>query len=342
MLNWSAHPTLLRLARRAGRSIGLEPVPLNPQRLAYVKGVRDPHSRSDGTAATTYLTEHRGRLSELQRRYAAFDHPLGSRSATWDDRNLDRQLQLDSFRAHGLILARRVELLELARLRFALYGRYAQQIDEFGFLARLDEDGHFGAWAFEVAGVGMVSRDLLDSVAELTFLAHHLDITRGEVRILDIGAGYGRLAHRAALALPKLVDYACVDAVAESTFLCEFYTSFRDVSPPVRVIELPDILEQPPASFDLAVNVHSFSECPLRSIEAWLAMLVQLEIEHFFLVPNGGTDFLSTEADGQRKDFAPLLARYGFKVVADAPAIRDVAVSTALGDRNHHFLFRRG
>ena len=53
--------------------------------------------------------------------------------------------------------------------------------------------------------------------------------------MLDIGAGYGRLAHRMSAAFPQLEDYCCVDAVPESTFLSEYYLRHRGCTPPARV-----------------------------------------------------------------------------------------------------------
>ena len=86
-----------------------------------------------------------------------------------------------------------------------------------GLLPQLVEDGAFGAPIFDFPGRPPVSRDLLDSVNELLYLDRKLDIVdRSELRVLDIGAGYGRLAHRMAQLVPGLADYACVDAIPES------------------------------------------------------------------------------------------------------------------------------
>lgn len=340
MIRWHGHPMMLRVARRVARRIGLEPIPLDPRRLAYVLGRPDPQT-SQPTDASAHLARHRDRLLELQDAYAAFDHPLGLRSNQWSDDHIEAHLSMASFRVHGLIMSQRLEVLELARLRFTLLATHARRVDHVGFLDVLDEDGQFGAWTFEVEGIGLVSRDLLDSVLELTFLADHTDVLSRGRRVLDIGAGYGRLAHRAAVALPGLLDYACVDAVPQSTFLCDFYTSHRGVRPPVRVLALPEIVDVPAGSFDLAVNVHSFSEAPLAAIAAWLDELVRLDVADLFLVPNHGRDFRSKEPDGRRRDFRHLLDERGFELVADRPAITDVAVRSALQDVNHHFLFRR-
>jgi 2-polyprenyl-3-methyl-5-hydroxy-6-metoxy-1,4-benzoquinol methylase len=67
----------------------------------------------------------------------------------------------------------------------------------------LEEDDDFGAEVFDFHGK-VVSRDLLDSIIEINFLDRHLGFSsRRAVNVLDIGAGYGRLAHRMATAFPK-------------------------------------------------------------------------------------------------------------------------------------------
>ena len=76
----------------------------------------------------------------------------------------------------------------------------------------------------------LVTRDLPDSVAELNFLERHLAISqRTAVVVLDIGAGYGRLAYRSVVALPLIERYLCTDAVPVSTFNCEHYLRYRGV-----------------------------------------------------------------------------------------------------------------
>ena len=86
------------------------------------------------------------------------------------------------------------------------------------------EDGAFGCWTTDVPGRGKLSRDRLDSVSETLFLERQLNVlSRPGIRILDIGAGYGRFAYRMAQAHSSLADYCCVDAVPESTFLSEYY-----------------------------------------------------------------------------------------------------------------------
>ena len=111
------------------------------------------------------------------------------------------------------------------------------------------------------------SRDLLDSTIELNFLEKYLKLSRREnLNILDIGAGYGRLAHRTANTLSNLSTYFCTDAVPESTFLSEYHITFRNLEDRVTVVPLDEI-EQCIREWNiyLAVNIHSFSECSLEA-----------------------------------------------------------------------------
>src|SRR5581483_2652940 len=152
---------------------------------------------------------------------------------------------------------------EMARLYYFVFLQYVRERDHRRLLELLGEDGAFGCWTYRYPGLPVCSRDLLDSVNELLFLDRAMRIfDQTDLRVLDIGAGYGRLAHRASQALTNLKSYVCVDAVPESTFLSEFYLVYRKVTPPARVMALPEVEGIEPGQFDLAVNVHSFSECP--------------------------------------------------------------------------------
>ena len=169
--------------------------------------------------------------------------------------------------------------------------RRVEEIERLGLLDRLDEDGLFGVHTFTIDG-RRVSRDLLDSALELAFLERHLGISRGPVRtILDIGAGYGRLAHRAATAFPETVRYLCTDAIPTSTFLCEYYLGFRGLTggdrASARVVPLHELESAiRPGEVDIAVNIHSFSECPPAAIEGWLGFLAGNRVAHLMIVPN--------------------------------------------------------
>jgi putative sugar O-methyltransferase len=139
---------------------------------------------------------------------------------------------------------------------YALTEFYIRSIDTLGLLEKLSEDGLFGVSTF-VLNTKAISRDLLDSILEMYFLEKHLGLfSRQKFNVLDIGAGYGRLAHRMTTAVPGLNAYLCTDGIAVSTFICEYYLSFRELSDGAKVAPLDEVesaIEVQPV--DLAINV---------------------------------------------------------------------------------------
>jgi hypothetical protein len=79
--------------------------------------------------------------------------------------------------------------------------------------------------------------------------------------VLDVGAGYGRLAHRLCSWSPR-ARVVATDAVPLSTFLCEYYLGYRGCANAqvCRSTRAGAVLAR--GGFDLAVNVHSFGEAP--------------------------------------------------------------------------------
>jgi SAM-dependent methyltransferase len=281
------------------------------------------------------------RLREIREHYAALDLPVLSASR-WNADAVDAFLDLRYFRGETLITWHYRELKRISELKYYVYARYIADRDPRGLLRTLGEDGAFGCWTFGFPGLGLVSRDLLESVNEIAFLDRHLGLSgRDRFSVLDIGAGYGRLAHRMSTAMPNLTDYCCVDAVPESTFLSEWYLDHRDARP-ARVVELGDVetaLE--PGSFDLAVNIHSFPECTHDAVAWWLAQIERLEVPYLMIVPNEPTELLSMEADGSRRDFLPLVEAAGYRLTHREPIIADEAARHVLGLHDHFHLFAR-
>lgn len=281
------------------------------------------------------------RLLELRERYSRVSWPVCEHSR-WVDERVSQWVHLEYFRGDNIYVWQYRDAAAIDDLRYFTLLRYVLDRDNRSLVSKLGEDGAFGCWTYDFAGYPRCSRDLLDSVNELLFLDRHLGVFDAEnLKILDIGAGYGRLAHRAAQALSGLSSYLCIDAVPESTFLSEFYTQYRGVCPPVRVLELPDIDDLEPGSVDLAVNIHSFSECTHRAIEWWVSTVAQLGVPHLFVIPNEDQGFRSTEADGSRLDYGSVFESFGYRLIVEEPVIADEAVRSLVGVNDRFCLFER-
>src|SRR5215472_2685901 len=180
-----------------------------------------------------------------------------------------------------------------------------------------EEDRAFGVYALSIDG-SVVTRDRLDSVAEIGFLRRMLGWSSSyDGTILDIGSGYGRLAWRISQCFPSSF-VVCVDAVPESAFLCEFYLAHRGIASNGRMVPLPSIGDDLTVrKIDVAIAVNSLSECSLIAIRWWLALLADLKVPHLMLVPHavfsGGQRLLSTESDSSnRADLLPVIRSYGY------------------------------
>lgn len=215
---------------------------------------------------------------------------------------------------------------------------YVKSIDRWDLLDVLEEDGAFGAVSYGIDN-RYVSRDLLDSILEIYFLDDHLQITQKDhLSVLDIGAGYGRLAHRMVNALPNLSQYLCADAVPISTFLADYYLTFREIGDKARSVPLDQIAETiSPGSIDLAISIHSFSECALPAIRWWIALLAEKDVPALAIVPNSRTGLLTN--DGH--DFGPLLAEFGYQHTATQPKYQDPVVQKYALNPDYFHLYTR-
>jgi hypothetical protein len=291
--------------------------------------------------AEEYLRADNARLADLRKSYARLDWPVCEHSR-WRDETVRGWLNLKYFRGDNIIIWHHREEEDYSRLFYFTYLRYILDHGGGDLVDRLGEDGAFGCWVYDFPGLPRCSRDLLDSVNELLFLDKHLSVlSRTELGILDIGAGYGRLAHRASQGISGLTEYCCVDAVAESTFLCEYYVGVRQVSPPARVVPLPQVPSLGEGEFDLALNVHSFSECRLSAVEWWMDHLARLKVPHLFVVPNEPSGFSTTEVDSTQRDYLSAIESSGYRWVIDVPAIEDAGVRDVLGVQDRFCLFER-
>lgn len=290
--------------------------------------------------AETKLSDDNPRLRDLRERYAAFDSALCVHSF-WADEYRSRDLELRYFRGDNAFVWQYRNMREQTALRYSLYLRHLASIDRRSCLETLEEDGAFGCWAFEFPGFPPVSRDLLDSINEMYFIDRAWGLfDRREFSVLDIGAGYGRLAQRMSAAVPGLSRYYCTDGVPESTFLSEYYLSFRGVDQ-AEVVPADDLDRLPAGEIDLALNIHSFSEMSRETIAAWLDLLVRLRVPRLLVVPNDPDAFLSYETDHTRLEFGSILESHGYKLRVREPVIPSRHLRQLIGMWDNFYFFER-
>ena len=102
--------------------------------------------------------------------------------------------------------------------------------------------------------------------------------------------------------------------MATSTFLSDYYLRFRRCDDRARVVPFDRLGDLKAGDFDLATNIHSWTECTLAFVRFWLSKVVDLGIKNLFVVPHFG-DFCTTERDGSMGTYEPELGRHGFKQI---------------------------
>jgi len=287
--------------------------------------------------ADAYLQPNHPRLMELQERYALFNHKVTT-PLVWTD-NRVKPDDIKYFRGDNAYVwqlrGRNINILN-----YALATYYVKTIDNLGLLEKLEEDDYFGIFTFNI-DKKIVSRDLLDSIVEIYFLEKQLNIsTWDRLTILDIGAGYGRLAHRMINALPNIHTFFCTDAVAISTFISEYYLRFRGLQNKAKVIPLYNIESTlNHQRVDIAVNIHSFSECTISAIEWWLTLLEKSKIKYLMIVPNSPEYSGERLLTNDRRDFSRVVEKHGYKLIAEEPKYRSLAVQEYGINPAYHYLF---
>lgn len=279
-------------------------------------------------------------LLDLEARYEAMHSPATT-PTQWNAKFLRKNLSLAWFRGDNAYVWQFRQMRNAADARTYLTLTDIASRDELGLLKTLDDDGLFGAWTFRFGSRPAVSRDLLDSVNEINYLNAHAGIASiPNLRVLDIGAGYGRLAHRMSTALPNLAVYDCIDGVAVSTFLCDYYVRFRGLPDSVRVVPA-DEHRTLHDRYDVAVNIHSFAECSLETIRWWLDRIAERQITWLFIVPNTPPELVSTERDGSRKEFLSAVLAAGYELVDSSWVYQTDELRELIEIDDRHYLFRR-
>ncbi|MBW2939735.1 putative sugar O-methyltransferase [Zhongshania aquimaris] len=324
--------------KRAYRVVAEDRLTRKRMRLAY-----DP-KKPVPISLQQELTSNNPKLTELRKRYDSLDIPASVHSQ-WGERAQGTiNTNLAYFRGDSPYVWHYRKGEEITYLKYFIFLKYVESVDSEKLLGILVEDGDFGCWHYEYPDYPMVSRDLLDSILEISFLQRNLDIfSLSSINVLDIGAGYGRFAHRFSSALASTKNYICVDAIPESTFLCDYYLNYRGLDNTCKAVPLDDVDagELTKYSFDLAVNIHSFSECKLQAVQWWVDKVSALEIPYLFIVPNEEEGFLTNEGDGARKDYLQLIIDAGYSLKKSEFVFGDKAVRDIVGVFDSFYLFER-
>lgn len=341
--------SLVDLANTCLRRMGGEFVPVDE--LEHYRRIHRKYFPEWGATKTSgplppgaeeYLRPDNPRLAELTARYEAAKCPAFQHSI-WRRQTTDR-IPLQWFRVDSPFLFQWQEYN--AECAYVITAYYLRAQDRLNLLGALKEDGAFGAHTACVDNELVVSRDLLDSINEILFLDEMLKISvRPDMTLLDIGAGYGRLPHRLACALPNLKQVLATDAIPVSTFLSEYYLRYRATGDRARVVPLDEI-EDVIRSEDIgcAVNIHSFSECTLASIEWWIGLLSRRGVRHLMIAPNarthGGTLLLSGEPGNSKpQDYMPVLNKHGYRRICMRPKYLAPSVQKQGVSPTHYHLF---
>ena len=285
--------------------------------------------------AKQYLRPTNPRLRALRTDYGGFD--LGvTTPVVWFEGKLTAE-ELCNFRGHNPFL-NQLSGLNYNELSYTLTYYALKASGAADLLSNLVEDGLFGVHTFYIDN-RQVSRDLLDSVGEIDFIRRHLGLEKPSgINIIDIGAGYGRLAHRLEAATGQNVQIFATDAFPTSTFICEFYLAYRKTKR-TKVIPLNEVESLfRTCTIDLAINVHSFSECSLSAIDWWAARLAMHRVRHLMVIPNqiGGDGQCLTNTG---ENFERILEQYGYEIRVREPRYADPAVQKYAVDPSYMNLF---
>lgn len=288
--------------------------------------------------ALDYLDINNPRLLEYKARYDSFDTQV-TKPVRWksDFVGLD---DIKYFRGDNHYVWQ-LRGPNMNPSSYALTAYYINSIDKLGLLQKLVEDDSFGVYTFNVNNV-CVSRDLLDSINEIYFLEENIQITKkNNFSVLDIGAGYGRLAHRMVNALPNISEYICTDAYPASTFISEFYIQFREIEDKAKVVpldEIQDLLYK--SDVDIALNIHSFTECTIDAIHWWISLIKKSKVKYFMIVPNAGNHGGEKLLTGDGKDFSNVFDEYGYKLIVKEPKYKDPIVQKYGINPTYYYLYQ--
>lgn len=261
----------------------------------FLKSFKNRISRLPSALATE--------VQELEKRYENLGF-ISSRGV-WTKNHL-RNFDFQKFRGDNIYVWQSRMFEEI---NFFVSYQYALKMDAMDLNKKFIESKSYGVEVYEFDGLA-ISREWIDSILEINYLEEKIGLTTTlDLEIIDIGAGYGRLAFRLAEAFP-LSKINCVDAIPLSTCLSRVYLEPFIESQQVIVHDLETVQAVVRGRINLAVNVHSFSEMSLEWVNYWIDFLVEKDVKYLFIVPNGSSLTLNNGAD-----FGSLLIGAGYTVI---------------------------
>jgi hypothetical protein len=308
-------------------------------KLGRLAGRRPPLRRLDPATlppgAADWLRPDNPELLALERRYATMDRAVTAPAFWTADRLSDEDLLY--FRADNHFIWQ-LRGPNRTRRAYRLTARALAAAGLGALLDRLGEDGDFGAFLLDVDGRA-ISRDLLDSAGEVDFLRRFAGLGEAPLNILDIGAGYGRLAWRIEQATGDETRIFATDAFARSTFIAAHYLRHR-AARRASVVPLDEVEALLAGTrIDLALSVHSFSECTLDAIGWWVERLAGHGVPRLMIVPNEAKGGAAQCELNDGTPIEPLLARFGYRRRLSEPRYADRQVQPLGLDPVHLHLF---
>ena len=288
--------------------------------------------------AFEYLKRSNPRLKELNQDYLNFTQKKSEKDLWLDGYVKDEHLLY--FRGDNPYVWQK-RGFDLNIMAYAMTYFWIKNNDKNNFLYNCIEDNSFGVQAFNFDG-NIISRDLLDSINEIKFLTKYVFLKENKkINILDIGSGYGRLAHRMSEAVPSVDNYYCTDGIAESTFISEYYIKYRNLGKRVTVIPLHEfetIIED--LTLDLVINIHSFSEMNISFIKYWIGQISKKKIKYLFIVPNARDNKGNKLISYDEKDFQLLIEQSGYKLVVKKPKYSEPVIQQYGISPTYYYLFK--
>ena len=90
---------------------------------------------------------------------------------------------------------------------------------------------------------------------------------------------------------------------------------------------------------DLALNIHSFSECTLEAINWWLSLLEKNQIRYLLIIPNGLDNGGKKILTNDFQDFQYLIEEHGYQLKICEPKYLDPLVQAYAVNPTYHYLF---